>query len=198
VAATQNKEGLIAQEASTAHQTVGRGTPWANLCLARGPRRRAAESPPRSWARRPLGRVSALLEGLTPLGRVFASLKGTTPPWARLHLARGRLRPRHRTYSSNQGIKCSGTPQALGSKVNPRHAGPLTPLGNHIPALFHQPALCGHPRRCAGRPVSTPQHCAAHSRTASTSYPSKEDGGTLERRTVTCSAPAWDDAVTLG
>jgi hypothetical protein len=28
--------------------------------------------------------------------------------------------------------------------------------------------------------------------------PSKEDGGTLERGTTTYSAPAWDDAVTLG
>jgi hypothetical protein len=32
--------------------------------------------------------------------------------------------------------------------VNPRHTGPLTPLGNHIPALFDQPTLCGHPWRC--------------------------------------------------
>jgi hypothetical protein len=36
------------------------------------------------------------------------------------------------------------------SKVNPRHTGPLTPPGNHIPALFDQPALFGHPRCCAG------------------------------------------------
>jgi hypothetical protein len=58
--------------------------------------------------------------------------------------------------------------------------------------------LCGHPRRCVGRPVSTPQHCAAHSRIASTSHPSKEDGGTLKRRTTAYSAPAWDGAVTSG
>jgi hypothetical protein len=40
--------------------------------------------------------------------------------------------------------------------VNPLRAGPLTPLGNHIPVLFHQPAFCGHPRRCSTNP-----RCAA-------------------------------------
>jgi hypothetical protein len=95
--------------------------------------------------------------------------------------------PRRRTYSLDESIKCSGTPQMLGSKANPRHAGPLTSPGNHIPSLFHQLALCGG---CAGRPVSTPRHCATHSRTASTLHPSKEDGGTLERRTDAYSAPA--------
>jgi hypothetical protein len=38
----------------------------------------------------------------------------------------------------------------LGSKANSRHAGPLTPCGNHIPVLFRQPALCGHPWHCVG------------------------------------------------
>jgi hypothetical protein len=62
--------------------------------------------------------------------------------------------------------------------------------------MFHQPASCGHPRCCAGRPVSTPRHYAAHSRTASTSHPSKEDSGTLEKGTTICPAPAQDGAVT--
>jgi hypothetical protein len=57
------------------------------------------------------------------------------------------------------------------------------------------PALCGS---CAGRLVSTLRHYAAHSRTASTSHPSKEDGGTLGRRTTAYSAPAWNDAMTPG
>jgi hypothetical protein len=35
-------------------------------------------------------------------------------------------------------------------KGESRHTGPLTPPGNHIPVLFDQPALCGHPRCCAG------------------------------------------------
>jgi hypothetical protein len=48
-------------------------------------------------------------------------------------------------HSPDQSIKCSGTPQAPGSKANPRHADPLTPPGNHILALFRQPALCGYP-----------------------------------------------------
>jgi hypothetical protein len=56
------------------------------------------------------------------------------------------------------------------------------------------PALCG----CAGRPVSTRRHCAAHSRTSSMSHPSKEDGGTLKRRTAAYPAPAWDGAMTSG
>jgi hypothetical protein len=66
-------------------------------------------------------------------------------------------------------------------------------LPTHVVRL--SPAQCGS---CAGRSVSTPRHYAAHSRTASTSHPSKEDGGTLERRTAAYSAPAWDGAVTSG
>jgi hypothetical protein len=54
------------------------------------------------------------------------------------------------------------------------------------------PTLCGS---CAGKLVSTPRHCVAHSRTASTSHPSKEDGGTLEKGTIICPAPAQDGAV---
>jgi hypothetical protein len=130
-------EGPTAQKAATTHQTNGRGTPRANLCLARGlgaapqklrlaqgPDAPSGESPPCSRARRPLGRDSASLEAASD--------------------------PRRRTYSPDQSIKCSGTPRALLSNANPSHVGPLTPPGNHIPALFHQPALCGHPRRCAG------------------------------------------------
>jgi hypothetical protein len=137
VATARNKEGPTAQETSTAHQTVTRGTALTNLRLARGPgvvprslrlargpNAPSGESPPRSRDWDPLGRDSALLE--VTLG------------------------PRRRTYSPGQSIKCSGKPRAPGSKANRRHASPLTPLGNHISALFHQPALRGHPRRCAG------------------------------------------------
>jgi hypothetical protein len=44
--------------------------------------------------------------------------------------------------------------------------------------------------------MSTPWNCAAHSRTAPTPHPSKEDGGTLERGTTIYSAPAQDGAMT--
>jgi hypothetical protein len=36
-------------------------------------------------------------------------------------------------------------PLALGSKANPRHAGPLTPPGNHIPTQFRQPSCAAIP-----------------------------------------------------
>jgi hypothetical protein len=87
------------------------------------------------------------------------------------------------------------------SKANPRHAGPLTLHGNHIPTLFDQPTLCGHPRRYVG----AVQEGWCHSMTQCLPLPyllhvtpSKEDGGTLERGTTAYSTPAWDDAVTLG
>jgi hypothetical protein len=127
----------MAQITSAAHRAVSLGAPLANFCLARGPgavprNLRLAhgpdaasdESPPRSRAGRPLGRVSAMLEAA---------------PSSRPH-----------THSPDQSIKCSGTTRVPGSKVNPRHAGPLTPLGNHIPALFRQPSPCGHPWHCRG------------------------------------------------
>jgi hypothetical protein len=55
------------------------------------------------------------------------------------------------------------------------------------------PTLCGS---YAGRPMSTPRHCAVPSRTASTSNSSKEDGGTLERGTTICPSLAQDGAMT--
>jgi hypothetical protein len=54
-------------------------------------------------------------------------------------------------------------------------------------------ALCGS---CAGRPLSTLWHLAAHSGTASTSHPSKDDGGTLKRGTDAYLAPTLDNAAT--
>jgi hypothetical protein len=61
---------------------------------------------------------------------------GGSPPRFRPPRARGL-----HTHSPDQSIKCSGMPRAPGSKANPHHAGPLTPPGNHIPALFRQPSL---------------------------------------------------------
>jgi hypothetical protein len=93
----------------------------------------------------------------------------------------------------------SGVPQAPQSKVNPHQVGPLTPQGNHILTLFDQPdcvAIPGVVRVLCGKSGVIRRHCAAHSRTSSTPPPSKEDGGTLERGTVTCSAPTGDDVVT--
>jgi hypothetical protein len=129
----------------------------------------------------PSGEVFAPLEGLTPprvnlrlarglgapSGEVFALLEGLTPPRTSLLLAQGTgtpervsasleaaLDPRVRTCSPDRSIKCPSVSQAPESNVNSHHAGPSTPLGNHISALFHQPALCDHSRRCVGRPVS--------------------------------------------
>jgi hypothetical protein len=90
-----------------------------------------------------------------PLKRKSALLEGWPPPRAKLHLARGldapsgESPPRSRlpqarsphAHSPDQSIKCSDMTWVLGSKVNPRHADPLTPPGNHTPALFRQPSL---------------------------------------------------------
>jgi hypothetical protein len=94
----------------------------ASLRLARGPDAPSGESPPRSRDPNPQ-RISASLEAA--------------------------LDPRHRTYSPNQRIKCSGTPRALGSKANSHHADPLTPPRNRITMLFNQPASHDHPQRYA-------------------------------------------------
>jgi hypothetical protein len=168
------EEGPTAQKAATAHQTNGRGTPQANLRLARGlgtvpqklrlargPGPPSSESTPRSRARRPLGRDSASLEVASD--------------------------PRRRTYSPDQSIKCTGTAWVLGSKANPRHAGPLTPPGNHIPAMFHQPTLCGHPRRCAG--VVREGRCQLHDMVPPT--PAPPPHRTPQKRTVGPSKGIW-------
>jgi hypothetical protein len=104
------------------------------------------------------------------------------------------LDPRHHTFFPDRSIKCSDTSRTPRSKANPSHAGPLTPPGNHIPMLFDQPALCGHPRCCAG--VVREGRCHSMTLCRPLPYllhitPSKEDGGTLERGTTTYSAPAW-------
>jgi hypothetical protein len=125
-----------ARATSTAHQAVGPHTSRANLCLARGLDAPSDESPPRSRAGRPIGRVSASLEGWTPhraslrLARGHPELKAPapTPPTRALNALTRRGRS--------------------GQKANHRHIGPLSPPGNRIPALFRQPSPCGHPRRC--------------------------------------------------
>jgi hypothetical protein len=133
--------------------------------------------PPRSRAGRPLGRISASLEGWTPpranlrlargldapsgespprsragrpLGRISASLEGWMPPRANLRLARGLLTlaaPAPAPPTRELNI-CSDTPLVPGSKANPRHADPLTPPRNRILTLFRQPSPCGHPWHC--------------------------------------------------
>jgi hypothetical protein len=128
------------------------------------PRRPSSELPPRSRARRRTTRSPPCLRAGRPFGRISTSLEGWTPPRANLHLARwlnapsGESPPRSRSprargtraHSLDQSIKCSGTTLVPGSKANPRHAGPLTPPGNRIPALFRQPSPCYHPRHCRG------------------------------------------------
>jgi hypothetical protein len=100
-----------------------------------------------------------------PLGRLCASLERSTPPRVILRLARGpnapsgdsppRSRP-PRTHGAaptppTRALNALARRGRPGQKANPLHAGPLTPPGNHIPALFRQPALCGHPWHCAGK-----------------------------------------------
>jgi hypothetical protein len=173
------------------------------------PRYPSGEPPPRSRARRCAMKPPPHSRDPDPRAS-FRLARG--PPRTSLRLARGTrtaervsasleaaLDPRHRTCSSDRSIKCSGMSRAPGSKANPRHVGPLTPSGNHIPVLFDQPVLCGHPRRCAG--VVREGRCHSMTLCRPLPYllhvaPSKGDGGTLERGTVTYSALARDDAVT--
>jgi hypothetical protein len=113
----------------------------------------SGRSPPRSRVARPLGQIFALLEGYPH-------------PRADLRLARGLYAPspssaspsrlgvlqvrKPHTHSPERSIKHSDMPRALESKANPHHDGPLTPPGNHTPAMFHQPSLRGHPCHCTG------------------------------------------------
>jgi hypothetical protein len=69
--------------------------------------------------------------------RASTSLEGLTPTRVSLRSLENALIPRLSTYSPDKSIKCYGTLWAFGSKENPRHAGPLTLPGNHIPMLFH-------------------------------------------------------------
>jgi hypothetical protein len=135
---------------------------------------RAAETPPCSRARNPSGESTPCSRARRPLGRDSASLEVASDP-------------RRRTYSPDQSIKCTGTAWVLGSKANPRHAGPLTPPGNHIPAMFHQPTLCGHPRRCAG--VVREGRCQLHDMVPPT--PAPPPHRTPQKRTVGPSKGIW-------
>jgi hypothetical protein len=87
-------------------------------------------------------------------------------------------------------------------KANPYHVGALIPPGNRLPALFRQPALCGHPQHCAG--AVRQGRCQLRDIVPPTlvrpprAHPSWEDGGTLERGTDAYPALAQDDAVTSG
>jgi hypothetical protein len=99
----------------------------------------------------PLGQFPASLEGLTPprailrLARGPSTPSGDSPPHSRPPRARDAT-PTPPTRALN-ALAYHGRP---GQKANPHHAGLLTPPGNHIPALFCQPALCDHPWHCAG------------------------------------------------
>jgi hypothetical protein len=109
-----------------------------------------SEPPPCSRGRRRITNPPPLTRGLgTPSGE-FPPRSRDPAPRVKLRLARGRPRPAAPYLPPHRGIKCSDTSRAPGPKVNPRHAGPLTPSGNQMSALFDQPVLCGHPRCCAG------------------------------------------------
>jgi hypothetical protein len=144
------------------------------------------------------GQHRCSLEGQASYHEISSSLEGWTPPRANLRLARGldapsgesppRSRPSQArdpsAHSPDQSIKCSGTTRALGSKANPRHTGPPTPPGNHIPALIHQPFPYGHPWHCRravhedqcqlhGTMPPTPVRPARHTPRKGTAEPSK-------------------------
>jgi hypothetical protein len=112
-----------------------------NLRLSQAAHAPLGESPPRSRGRHPLRRISASLEDSTPprvilrLAQGDGTPSGDSPPRSRAPRAHDA-----RAQSLNQSIKCSDMPWAPGSKANPHHACPLTPPGNHIPALFCQPS----------------------------------------------------------
>jgi hypothetical protein len=131
----------------------------------------AVEEPPSR------SRAGAALQELTPRSRAHLPLNRPPPrsraptPQASLHIAQG-YRPLKRVSASleaslnswrltcfpNPDIKCSNTSRVPKSKVNPRHADLLTPLGNLTPALFEQlatvqPSLVLY-TGCAGWPVS--------------------------------------------
>jgi hypothetical protein len=157
----------MAQKAVAAHQATSNGTPQANLRFARGPGATprnlrlargldasSGESPPRSRARRSLRRIYTSLEGLTPSRANLRPARGTGTSEKVSISLEAALDARRRTCSPDRSIKFSGTSRTPRSKANPHHAGALTLPGNYISALFDQPALCGHSRRYAGRPVS--------------------------------------------
>jgi hypothetical protein len=121
-------------------RTLGRNS--ASLEGYAHPRAPSGKTPPRSRVMRTLGRISASLEGYAHpraglrLARGLCAPSGGFPPRSGVSRVR-----RSCTHSPDRSIKCSGTPRAPGSRTNPRHAGPLTPPGNHIPALFRQPLV---------------------------------------------------------
>jgi hypothetical protein len=164
----------MAQKTSTAHQTIDRDTPRVSLRLARGP---GAASPGLRLARGP------------------SAPSGESPP-------RSRPPPTHDAAPTppTRALNALARRGHSGQRRIPATTGPLTPPGNRIPALFHQPALCGHPQRCAG--AVRKGQCQLQDTVPPTpvpppmSHPSKEDGGTLERGTAICPAPAQDGAVT--
>jgi hypothetical protein len=176
------------------------------------PRRPSGETPLRSRGPAPYHQNSAHPRAGRPLGRNSASLEGWTPPRAKLRLARGLCAPSiespprsrlsqvlcSRTNSSGRSIKCSDTTWTPGSKANPHHAGPLTPPGNHISALFRQPSRWDHTYHytvlCGKASISSVTLCCPLSYGLHTA-PSKEDGRTLEKGTNACLAHTRGDAM---
>jgi hypothetical protein len=92
-------------------------------------------------------------------------------------------------YNIGARVKGESSPHCPSNTAQESYPGAVSPTLPLRPSL----ALWGS---CAGRPVSTPWHYAARSRTACTPHPSKEDGGTLERGTDAYHLPARGDAVT--
>jgi hypothetical protein len=88
--ATRGGEGPTAQITSVAHQAASLGTPRANMRLARGPGATQQNLRLTRGADAPSGKSSPHSRGRRPLGQISASLEGMTPPRAILRFARGR------------------------------------------------------------------------------------------------------------
>jgi hypothetical protein len=149
VVAAQCGEGPTTQIISAAHQAASLNTPQANFRLVRGP----SAAP----------RIPASLEGYTPpraslrLTRGFCEFvtPAPIPPTEELNALTRRGRPGQRRILANRTSDTAWE----------SYPGAVPPTLPVRPSL----ALQGN---CAGRPVSTPQHCAVHSRTACTPHPS--------------------------
>jgi hypothetical protein len=141
-------------------------------------------------AHQPTGRDTPRV--ILRLARGADAPSGESPPRSRPPRARD-----PRTHSPDQSIHAAGV-RVKGESLprRPSDTAWESYPGVVPPTLPVRPSLALY-RSCAGRPVSTPWHCATHSCTASTSHPSKEDDGTIEKGTDVNPAPARDGAMTL-
>jgi hypothetical protein len=199
VAAAQGKERPMPQKTSVTQQMAIPGAPRANLRLAQG-----AGTTTRN---------TRLARGLDTPSSEFPPRSRDPAPRVRFRLARGlgapsgEFPPRSRPPST-RGTILAPPPGALNAPTHRGRPGqgrvPATPAFWHrlgirsrcCSANPHCAAIPGAVRVLWGKVSAIPWHSATHSRTSSTSSPSKKDNDTLERGTATDFMLAQDDAVT--